>query len=259
MQYREYNIEGRTAVITGASSGVGRETAVLLAGCGAKVVAIARSQQKLDDLVSQISGEGGEITAYACDVADEVSITGIAKEVVSKYGKIDILINDAGVEVERQPGLMGGDLLVNTSLEQYRRVLATNLIGQYNCMCACLPSMLEQQYGRIVNVSSVTGLNGDVGSAAYVASKAGIFAQTKAFAKNFGRNNILFNTVAPGMVDTPMHSLTPPEAFQETAAMTPIGRVAQPIDIARVILFFAQEHLFMTGQVIAVDGGLNMP
>jgi 3-oxoacyl-[acyl-carrier protein] reductase len=153
---------------------------------------------------------------------------------------------------------MGGDALMTTPIEQYHRVLDTNLIGHYNFMRACIPHMSERKYGRIVNVSSVTAFGGGIGTAAYVASKAGSIVQTKAFARKFGADNITINCVAPGMVDTPMHSMTPKEMFKFAAAGCALGRIAQPIDIARIILFLAQENLFMTGETLVSDGGGGM-
>ncbi|MDR3363743.1 MAG: SDR family oxidoreductase [Clostridiales Family XIII bacterium] len=258
MQYKEYDLEGRVAVITGAASGVGREAAIQLAKCGAKVVVIARTQPKIDAVVSEIEAGCGEALGIALDVADELATNAAADSAITKFGRIDILVNNAGIEADREPGQMGADILTTTSIEQYRRVLDVNLIGHYNMIRACLPAMLSREYGRVVNISSVTGLNGGVGSAAYVASKAGIFVQTKTFASNYAARNILFNSIAPGMVDTPMHATTPPEAFEWAKEATPMKRIAQPIDIVRVILFLAQNHLFMTGEMLVVDGGGNM-
>jgi 3-oxoacyl-[acyl-carrier protein] reductase len=144
---------------------------------------------------------------------------------------------------------------MSTSIEQYHKVLDTNLIGHYNFLRAVIPHMQKQKFGRIVNVSSVTAYNGGVGSAAYVASKAGIIVQTKAFAKQFGPDNITINNVCPGMIDTPMHVNTPKEAFDMVAKMSTLRRVGKPLDIAKLVLFLVQEELYMTGDTIDVDGG----
>jgi NAD(P)-dependent dehydrogenase (short-subunit alcohol dehydrogenase family) len=258
MQYKEYDLEGRVALVTGAASGVGRETAIQLAKSGAKVVVIALTQSKIDAVVAEIEAQGGDALGLALDVSDEIATNAAADSATARFGRIDVLVNNAGIEVDREEGQMGADVLTTTSLEQYRRVLDVNLIGHYNMIRACLPSMLSREYGRVVNISSVTGFNGAVGSAAYVASKAGIFVQTKTFAQNYAARNVLFNSVAPGMVDTPMHATTPKEAFAWAAKATPMGRIAQPADIARVILFLTQNHLFMTGEMLVVDGGVNM-
>ena len=196
--------------------------------------------------------------AVCCDVAVPVEVQAAVKQAIDHFGRIDILVNNAGIEVEVEPGQMGGDLLMNTSLEQYRRVLDTNLIGHYNFLTAVIPLMQKQKFGRIVNVSSVTAFNGGVGSAAYVASKAGIIVQTKSFARKFGPDNIIINTVCPGMIDTPMHKATPKEEFELVAKMNPLRRVGKPSDVAKLILFLVQEDLYMTGETIAVDGGGSM-
>lgn len=254
----EYGIDGRVAIVTGAGSGVGRETAVQLAKMGAKVALAGRAAESISKVKNEITGFSDDVITLVCDVGSEEAVNRTVAEVMSNYGRIDILVNNAGIEADRDPGQMGDDLLMTTSLEQYHRLLDTNLIGHYNFMRACVPHMVKQKYGRIVNISSVTAFNGGVGTAAYVASKAGSIVQTKAFARQFGPYNILVNCIAPGMVDTPMHDLTPRENFAFVAERTPLRRIAQPIDIARIVLFLAQKDLFMTGETLVPDGGSTM-
>lgn len=254
----EYGIDGRVAIVTGAGKGIGRETAIQFAKMGAKVALIGRGMASIAEVEQEIKEFSSDVIAIECDVGDEDSVFAAVKQVVDKYGQIDILVNNAGIEADREEGQMGGDTLMTTPIEQYHRVIDTNLIGHYNFMRACIPHMSERKYGRIVNVSSVTAFGGGVGTAAYVASKAGSIVQTKAFARKFGTDNITVNCVAPGMVDTPMHSKTPPEAFKFAAAGSALGRIAQPIDIARIILFLSQENLFMTGETLVSDGGGGM-
>jgi len=254
----EYGIDGKVAVVTGAGSGVGRETSIQLAKMGAKVVLVGRRFATVSVVEKEIKMFSDDVMALECDVGSEQDVGRTVKAVIGAHGRVDILVNNAGIEADREPGQMGGDILMTTSIEQYHRVLDTNLIGHYNFMRACIPYMADQKYGRIVNVSSVTAFNGGVGSAAYVASKAGSIVQTKSFAREFGGDNILINCVAPGMVDTPMHLTTPRENFDFVVERTPLKRVAQPIDIARVIIFLAQENLFMTGETLVPDGGSTM-
>jgi len=254
----EYGIDGRPAIITGAGKGIGRETAIQLAIMGAKVALVGRSMDSISHVEKEILGFSDDVIAFECDVGSEECVNEVVKKVAAEFGGIDILVNNAGIEADREPGQMGGDILMTTSIEQYHKVLDTNLIAHYNFMRTCIPYMMQQKYGRIVNVSSVTAFSGGVGTAAYVASKAGSIVQTKSFAREFGPHNILINCVAPGMVDTPMHSTTPREHFDFVAARSPLRRVAQPIDIARVIIFLAQEHLFMTGETLVPDGGSTM-
>ncbi|NLN07857.1 MAG: SDR family oxidoreductase [Firmicutes bacterium] len=254
----DYGIAGKVAMVTGAGKGIGRETAIQLAKQGAAVVLVGRTEGPLKEVESIIRQTTDQVLSIRCDVAVEADVKQAVEQALQRFGRIDILVNNAGIEVDREPGQMGGDLLMNTSLEQYHRVLDTNLIGHYNFMRAVIPEMQKNRFGRIVNISSVTAFNGGVGSAAYVASKAGIIAQTKSFARVFGPDNIIINTVCPGMIDTPMHELTPKEMFDIVAKMNPLRRVGKPIDVAKLILFLVQEELYMTGETISVDGGGTM-
>ena len=257
----DYGISGKVAAVTGAGKGIGRETAIQLAKQGAAVALIGRSMASISQVEKEIrglisdAGAASEVCCIECDVACEESVFAAVDTIIKKFGRLDILVNNAGVEADREPGQMGGDILMKTSLEQYHRVLDTNLIGHYNFLRAVIPHMQSRKFGRIVNVSSVTAYNGGVGSAAYVASKAGIIVQTKAFARQFGPDNILINNVCPGMIDTPMHATTPKENFELVARMSPLRRIGQPIDVAKLILFLVQEELYMTGDTIDVDGG----
>ena len=251
----EYGIDGRAAIVTGAGSGVGRETVIQLAKMGAKVALVGRGMESISKVEKEIREFSNDVIALKCDVGAEKEVNEAVQKITDTYGRIDILVNNAGIEADREEGLMGGDILMTTPIEQYHRVLDTNLIGHYNFMRACIPGMAERKYGRIVNVSSVTAFSGGVGTAAYVASKAGSIVQTKAFARKFGPDNILINCVAPGMIDTPMHSTTPREQFAMVEKMSALRRVAQPIDIARIILFLVQENLFMTGETLCDGGG----
>ena len=251
----EYGIDGRVAIVTGAGSGIGRETAIQFAKMGARVALFGRRLSTLGDVEKEIKGFSNDVIAIECNVASEAEVNKAVKQVVDTYGHVDILVNNAGIEADREEGQMGGDMFMTTPIEQYHKVLDTNLIGHYNTMRACIPYMTERHYGRIVNVSSVTAFGGGVGTAAYVASKAGSIVQTKAFARNFGPEGITVNCVAPGMVETPMHSTTPREHFEMAARGSVFRRVAQPIDIARIILFLSQENLFMTGETLCDNGG----
>ena len=251
----EYGIDGRAAIVTGAGSGIGRETAVQLAKMGAKVALFGRRLSALSEVEKEIKAFSNDVISIECNVGSEDDVNKAVKQVFDTFGRIDILVNNAGIEADREVGQMGGDMFLTTPIEQYHKVLDTNLIGHYNTMRACYPHMQKEHYGRIVNVSSVTAFSGGVGTAAYVASKAGSIVQTKAFARKFGPDGITVNCVAPGMVETPMHTTTPKEHFAMAAKGSLFGRVAQPLDIARIILFLAQENLFMTGETLCDNGG----
>ena len=253
----EYGIDGRVAIVTGAGSGIGRETAIQLAKMGAKVALFGRRLSTVSEVEKEIRQFSTDVIAIECDVGKEEVVNAAVQKVIDTYGQIDILVNNAGIEADREVGSMGGDMLMTTPIEQYHKLLDTNLIGHYNTMRACIPHMVERHYGRIVNVSSSTAFSGGVGTAAYVASKAGSIVQTKTFARKFGPDGITVNCVAPGMVDTPMHVTTPREHFDMIAKGGVFRRVAQPIDIARIILFLAQENLFMTGETLC-DSGAGM-
>ena len=251
----EYGIDGKAAIVTGAGSGVGRETAIQLSKMGAKVALVGRGTGSISKVEKEIKEYWSDVIALKCDVGAENEVNETVEKIVAAFGRVDILVNNAGIEADRDEGQMGADILMNTPIDQYHRVLDTNLIGHYNFMKACIPGMVERKYGRIVNVSSVTAFSGGVGTAAYVASKAGSIVQTKTFARAFGPDNVLINCVAPGMVDTPMHTTTPREMFEAVERSSVLRRVAQPIDIVRIILFLLQENLFMTGETLCDGGG----
>ena len=254
----ELGIDGRVAIVTGAGKGIGRETSIQLAKMGAKVALVGKSMDSISKVEKEIKEFSNDVIALQCDVGSEDAVNETVREVADAFGRIEILVNNAGVEVDRPHNMAGAELMMVASIDQYHKVIDTNLIGHYNFMRACIPYMVKQQYGRIVNISSVTGFNGGAASPAYVASKAGIIVQTKSFARAYGPDNILINGIAPGMVDTPMHAEATREEFEFVAAKTPLKRVAQPVDIARVVLFLAQEDLFMTGETLAPDGGSTM-
>jgi 3-oxoacyl-[acyl-carrier protein] reductase len=250
------NFNGKVAIVTGAGKGIGKETAIQFAKAGAKVVVAGRSEQPINETMTEIKKITKDVITVLMDVSKFADAEKTAKAAVDKFGKIDILVNNAGIDIIDKTGKRFGSLDILD--EDYDRLMFTNLKGQYNCMKAVIPSMLKQNYGRIVNISSTTGITGAFGTAPYCATKAGIMAQTKVFATEFGKNNIIVNCVAPGMVDTPMHTYTPHEMFDMVAQRLPLGRVGQPIDIATVILFFASEDIYFTGQTLAVDGGGTM-
>jgi 3-oxoacyl-[acyl-carrier protein] reductase len=255
----DYGLGGRAAIVTGAGSGIGRESALRLAGQGVMTALIGNVQKDLEDAANEITENGGTALAALCDVSDDAAVHAAVERVAASFGRLDILVNCAGIEVERdEPGQFGSSMLTLTSPEEYQRVIGVNLVGHYSTMRAAVPHMQKGGFGRIVNISSVTAYNGQVGSAAYVASKAGIIVQSKAFANEFGKDNITVNCIAPGMIDTPMHATTPREMFDMTAKFNPLRRYGFPMDIAKLVLFLTQEELYITGETIVVDGGGRM-
>jgi 3-oxoacyl-[acyl-carrier protein] reductase len=256
-QYSEYGIEGKTALVTGAGSGIGERCAVELAKCGARVALFGRRSAALEktrEACIPYTKESGTL-ALAVDVSDRNAVhAGIAK-VLESFGSVDVLINNAGIESRLEPGQTFSDLFETLTPQEYLGFFEIHALGHYLTNLAVLPAMKQRRYGRIVNITSVTGLTGGYSTPAYTASKAAAICQTKSFARHCGPHNITVNAIAPGMVDTPMKIDATPEEFALVASKTPLGRVAQPIDIARAALFFAQEHLFVTGQTLIVDGG----
>ena len=258
LKYLDYGFEGRVAIVTGAGTGIGRSCAEELAAGGAKVALFGRRMEKLEETLALCMQYTQEVIAVSVDVSDPEGVRAAVAEVIEAFGQIDILINDAGIESRLQPGeSFFGTLFDKLTPEEYIRFFEIHSLGHYLMCNAVIPYMQERHFGRIVNVTSVTGVNGAYSTPGYTASKAAAICQTKAFAQKYGRDNITVNSIAPGMVDTPMKIDATPEEYAAVAEMTPLGYVAQPIDIARVAMFFAQENLYVTGQSLIVDGGSN--
>jgi NAD(P)-dependent dehydrogenase (short-subunit alcohol dehydrogenase family) len=212
------------------------------------------------DMVERVKEECLKYTdkaaALSVDVSDENAVKMGVLKVLDVFGRVDILINNAGVESRLKPGqTFFGDLFDALPPDEYLKFFKIHSLGHYLMNLAVIPNMQKNHFGRIVNVTSVTGVNGAYSTPGYTSSKAAAICQTKAFAKKYGRDNITVNSIAPGMVDTPMKIDATPAEHAFVAEKTPLGRVAQPIDVARVVMFFAQEHLFVTGQNLIVDGG----
>ncbi|SHI12195.1 3-oxoacyl-[acyl-carrier protein] reductase [Sporobacter termitidis DSM 10068] len=258
-QYLDYGFQGRAAIITGAGTGIGRSCAVELAKGGAKVALFGRRAEKIQETLAECLQYTDRAMALSVDVSDETAVKDGVGKVLKAFGKADILINDAGIESRLRPGqTFFGDLFDALGPEEYLKFFKIHALGHYLMNLAVIPDMQKNHFGRIVNVTSVTGVNGAYSTPGYTASKAAAICQTKAFAKKYGKDNIAVNSIAPGMVDTPMKIDATPEEYAAVAGITPLGRVAQPVDIARAAMFFAQENLFVTGQNLIVDGGSNI-
>ncbi|MDP2629795.1 MAG: 3-oxoacyl-ACP reductase family protein [Candidatus Uhrbacteria bacterium] len=243
-------LENKIAIITGASRGIGRVAAILLAKEGAKVVVVYRSsQQDAVSVVEEIKKNGSEGLAIKCDVSKAEEVDAMIQEVLAAFGRIDILVNNAGILVPKSFDEMTDEI--------WDRTIDTNLRGSYNCIKAVSRQMKKQKYGKIVNVSSISAIVGSLTSASYSVSKAGIDALTKTLAAEFGKFNITINSVAPGPVHTDLlHEIYSKELIDKLAGETPMGRIATPEDIAKVILFFSSDDSdFVNGQTLIVDGG----
>lgn len=240
----------KTALVTGASRGIGRAIALKLAKLGAKVIVnYSGSKEKADETVAMIQAEGGSAEALQCDVSDFKACGELAKNVIAKYGRLDILVNNAGITKD--------GLLMSMSEEDYDSVLNINLKGAFNMMRHFSRAFLKQRSGRIINISSVSGVLGNAGQANYSASKAGIIGLTKSAAREMASRGICVNAVAPGFVDTDMVSAMGEEIKKKIVEKIPLGRIGQAAEIAEAVAFLAGDAAaYITGQVLCVDGGM---
>jgi len=245
------DLNGKVAVVTGASRGIGRAIALDLAGRKARVVVSARSLAALEGVVETIAAEGGEALAVAADVAapgDAVRLMGTA---VDKFGRLDILINNAGITRD--------GLLLRMKDEDWDAVLDTNLKGAFNCIRAAAKTMSKQRSGRIINISSVVGQMGNPGQANYCASKAGLLGLTKSVARELARREVTVNAVTPGFITTDMTESLGEKAREALLGQIPLGRLGTPADIASAVAFLASDQAgYVTGQVLGVNGGMYM-
>jgi 3-oxoacyl-[acyl-carrier protein] reductase len=244
-------LSGRVALVTGASQGIGRACALKLAEAGARVAVAARNQEKLEQLVQQISAGGGNARAFPVDVAEEEQIKTACKAAIAEFGKIDILVNNAGITRDQ--------LVLRMKRADWEMVLQTNLTSAYLCTQQVMSSMLKQRWGRIINITSIFGQMGQAGQANYAASKAGLIGLTMAIARELGSRNITCNAVAPGFIATAMTSALSDDFKQNALKLIPLGRVGTPDDVAHSVVFLASENAsYITGHVLNVNGGMLM-
>ncbi|UCD22540.1 MAG: 3-oxoacyl-[acyl-carrier-protein] reductase [Chloroflexota bacterium] len=246
-------LEGKVSLVTGASRGIGKAIALKLADLGSKVavnyVAIeADNKVDADNLVDSITHNGGEAMAVEADMRESEAVKVMVEQVTDRWSKVDILVNNAGINRDT--------LLLRMSDDAWDDVVNTNLRGAYLCTKFALKSMMRQEWGRIISISSVTGIVGNIGQSNYAASKGGIIAFTKSVAREAGSRNITCNAVAPGFIVTGMTDKLPAERKEAILAMVPLQRFGQPEDVAELVAFLASERAgYITGQVITIDGG----
>ena len=246
-----FSLTGKVASLTGASQGIGRGTALALAEAGAKVVVAARSEEKLAELAREIAAGGGEALAIKMDVADADQIKAGFKAALEKFGKLDILVNNAAITRD--------GLAMRMKLEDWDAVIRTNLTGAHLCTQQALATMMRARSGRIINIASVVAQMGNAGQANYVAAKAGLIGLTKAIAMEISSRNVTVNAVAPGFIETPMTDVLSDKVKEELKTRIPLGRMGTARDVAAAVVFLASDEAgYITGHVLDVNGGLYL-
>jgi 3-oxoacyl-[acyl-carrier protein] reductase len=245
------NLQGRIALVTGASQGIGRACALELARAGATVVLAARNEAKLAEAVAEIEAAGGQAAALALDVSSEESIKAGAKTAIERFGKVEILVNNAGITRD--------GLLMMMKRADWDDVLGTNLTGAFLLTQALLRPMLKNRWGRIINISSVVGRTGQAGQVNYAASKAGLIGLTRSIAREVASRGITANAVAPGYIETPMTAVLDEKLRAAMMTQIPLGRPGTAADIAQAVAFLASDAAaYITGHVLDVNGGMFM-
>jgi 3-oxoacyl-[acyl-carrier protein] reductase len=246
-----YSLKDKVAMVTGASQGIGRATAIALAAAGAKVVCAARNVEKLEAVVAEIGAKDQEARAIQLDVGNGEQVKAAFKQIGERFGRLDILVNNAAVTRD--------GLALRMKLEDWESVLRTNLTGAHLCTQQALGMMLRQRAGRIINVTSVVAQMGNAGQANYVAAKAGLIGLTKAIAMEVASRSITVNAVAPGFITTPMTDPLPQNVKDAMLARVPLGRMGSDSDVAAAIVFLASDEAgYITGHVLDVNGGMYM-
>jgi 3-oxoacyl-[acyl-carrier protein] reductase len=245
------NLQGRIALVTGASQGIGRRVALELARAGATVAVAARNEAKLAEVAAEIASEGGQAAAFALDVAREESIKAVAKAVLERFAKVEILVNNAGITRD--------GLAIAMKRADWDDVLGTNLTGAFLLTQAVLRPMLKNRWGRIINITSVVGRTGQGGQVNYAASKAGLIGLTRSLAREVASRGITVNAVAPGYIETAMTSVMDEKLRTAILATIPLGRTGTDVEIAESVAFLASEGAgYITGHVLDVNGGMFM-
>jgi len=246
-----FSLKDKVALVTGASQGIGRHTALALAEAGAKVAVAARTEEKLATLVSEITAAGGEAFAVKMDVADAEQVKAGFKQVLERFGRLDILVNNAAITRD--------GLAMRMKADDWDAVIRTNLTGAHLCIQQALPTMMKARAGRIINIASVVAQMGNAGQSNYVAAKAGLIGLTKAIAIEISSRNITVNAVAPGFIETPMTDVLDDKVKEELKTRIPLGRMGSARDVASAIVFLASDEAgYITGHVLDVNGGMYL-
>ncbi|WP_226675847.1 3-oxoacyl-ACP reductase FabG [Mesobacillus jeotgali] len=244
-------LKDKVAIITGAANGIGLAAAKTFAREGARIAMADFNEETGTKRAVELSAEGYDAAFFQVNVADRNSVDSLVQNVLGHFGKIDILINNAGITRD--------GMLHKLSAEDFQKVVDVNLTGVFNCAQAVVPAMVQQGSGRIINTSSVSGIYGNVGQTNYAATKAGVVGMTKTWAKELGRKGINVNAVAPGFIETGMTAAVPDKVIEQMKMLVPLGRLGLPVDIANAYLFLASdESKYVNGTTLHVDGGIMM-
>ena len=244
----KFDLSNKTAIVTGASQGIGETIAIEMAKSGAIVFCLARNKEALDTTIKKITENGGKATAFSCDISNNDDFKSIILNIVKEYGSIDILVNNAGITKD--------NLLMRMSDDQWDDVLNINLKGSFTCIRSVIKHMMKKKFGRIINITSIVGITGNAGQANYAASKSGLIGLTKSIAKEVASRGITANCVAPGWIETSMTDQLSTEVKNKFLSQIPTGKIGQSKDIANTVIFLASDEAeYITGQTITVDGG----
>lgn len=246
-----YDLTGKTAIVTGASRGIGKSISEVLAEYGAQVICVSRTADAVQSVAEVIQANGGKAIGMPCDVSDESSVNDLIKNVQEKFDSIDILINNAGITRD--------GLIMRMSNDDWDIVLDINLKGAFHTIKSVTRPMMKQRSGRIINISSVVGLTGNAGQANYSASKSGLIGLTKSMAQELAPRGITVNCIAPGYIETDMTGSLADNVKEEIIKQIPLGRIGKPEEVAAMVLFLSSnEAEYITGQTVTVDGGMVM-
>lgn len=246
-----FDLSGKVALITGASRGIGQSISIILAQNGAHVICVSRNINDVQAVADKITNQKFVASAASCDISSTHNVTELVKDIIEKHGRIDILINNAGIASD--------NLLMRMSEDDWDNVLNVNLKAAFTAIKAASRTMIKQRSGRIINISSVVGLMGNAGQVNYAASKAGLIGMTKSVAREFASRGITANCIAPGYIETEMTNKLKDEVKSSLNEQIPLGRIGNVEDIAYAVAFLASDEAsYITGQTLAVDGGMVM-